>query len=439
MGRGLRIARIFGIDIAIHPSWLIIFLVMAWSLAGQVFPASYPQWTPTTTWIVAIVSALLLFVSVLVHELAHSLVAKAQGIPVRDITLFLLGGVSTIEAEASSPGRETLMAGAGPASSLVIGVLCLLPARAMSGDSVGQAILAYLGFINIALAIFNLLPGFPLDGGRVLRSILWALTHDFLKATRWAARTGTVFGYLLIVAAVVVGVRTGDLLGAVWTGFVGWVLVQASQAAYQQSHTESRLAGVPVHRLMSRPTGWIPGDITLRRAADDYFLSTSSRCLPVQDDYGHLEGLVCVADLQRADQTQWGVEQVQDVMTPLDRLQTVDPDEPASVAFHRLVTTDVNQLAVVRDGRLLGFVDRASVMRFMQVAHHGGPDGRPARDERSAPGGPASGEPGRLASGETAAVTPTPTDPGGGASSDPDDQGRRTTTTAMSSSRVPPA
>ena len=394
MGRGVRVARIFGIDVYIHASWIIIFLLMAWTLAETYFPSIYPWWSRSTTWAVAIVLALLLFVSVLVHELAHSLVAKAQGIPVRSITLFLLGGVSTIEHEASSPGREAVMAGAGPASSLVIGVVCLVLTKLTPTDSVVQAMFAYLGFINVALAVFNLLPGFPLDGGRVLRSILWAITHDPLKATRWAARTGTVFGYLLIVAAVLLGFRSGDLLGALWTGFIGWVLVQASQTAYRQSTTETGLRGVPVRRLMSQPTGWIPGDITLRRAANDYFIALNSRCLPVQDDYGHLEGLVCVSDLQGADQRTWGVDQVQDVMTPLERLQTVGPDDPASEAFHRLVATGVNQLAVVQDGRLIGFVDRASVVRYLQIASHGGYREPPAESQPAAdapPPAPPSG------------------------------------------------
>ena len=383
MGRGVRIARIFGIDISIHPSWIIIFLLASWTLAESIFP-SY-GWSPATRWIAAIAVALLLFASVLVHELAHSLVAKSQGIPVRSITLFVLGGVSTIEHEASSPGREALMAGAGPAASFVIGLACGVGAWLATDGSIAWAMLAYLAYINVTLAVFNLLPGFPLDGGRVLRSILWATTHDPLKATRWAARTGTVFGYLMIVAAVVWGFRFGDLIGALWTGFIGWFLVQASQTAYRQSTTEAGLRGVPVRRLMSQPTGWIPADITLRRAANDYFIELNSRCLPVQDDYGHLEGLVCVSDLQRADQRTWGIDQVQDVMTPLDRLQTVGPDDPASDAFHRLVAAGVNQLAVVQDGRLIGFVDRASVVRYLQIASHGGyreppAEGRPAAD-----------------------------------------------------------
>jgi Zn-dependent protease len=374
MGSGFKIGRLFGIDIAIHASWLIIFVLWTWSVATQVFVGE--PWSTTTIWIVAVSATLLLFGSVLIHELAHSLVARAQGIPVRGITLFLLGGVSTIESEATSPGREALMAGAGPASSLLIGIACTLLGRAVHSPSVAHAVLLYLGLINIALAVFNMLPGYPLDGSRVLRSALWALTHDFLKATRWAARTGHVFGYLMIAAAVLLVFWRGDVFGGVWFGFIGFMVVQASQAAYQQSRAESRLADVPVRNLMSLPPTWIPGDITLRRAANDYFLALNTRCLPVQDDYGHLEGLVCLSDLQRTDQAAWGVDQVQDVMTAADRLQTVSPDEPAAAAFHRLATTEVDQLAVVQDGRLLGFVDRASVVRYLQAG--GRADGRAA-------------------------------------------------------------
>ena len=364
MGPGFRIGRLFGIDIAIHPSWIIIFALMTFSLAESWFPVE--GWSTATTWTVALAAALLLFVSVLVHELAHSLVARAQGIPVRSITLFLLGGVSTIESESTSPGREALMAGAGPASSLAIGAACSALAIVVQTPSIAHAILVYLGYVNVLLAIFNMLPGSPLDGSRVLRSVLWALTHDPVKATRWAARTGQVFGFLMIAAGVFVVFR-GDVLGGGWFGFIGWIVVQSSRAAHQQSRAEGWLAGVPVRNLMSQPTTWIPGDITLRKAANDYFLALNARCLPVQDDYGTLEGLVCVSDLQRTDERSWGVDQVQDVMTTVECLQTVSPDEPAGAAFHRLATSDVSQLAVIEDGRLVGFVDQASVGRYLQA------------------------------------------------------------------------
>jgi len=269
------------------------------------------------------------------------------------------------------------MAGAGPASSLVIGAACSALAIIVHTPSIAHAILVYLGYVNVLLAIFNMLPGFPLDGSRVLRAALWAITHDPVKATRWAARTGQVFGYLMIAAALLIVFRQNDYLGGVWFGFIGWIVVQSSRAAHQQSRAEGWLAGVPVRNLMSQPATWIPGDITLRKAANDYFLALNARCLPVQDDYGNLQGLICLSDLQRTDQSVWGVDQVQDVMTAVDHLQTVSPDEPAGAAFHRLATSDVSQLAVIEDGRLVGFVDQASVGRYLQA---GGRTGSLAHD-----------------------------------------------------------
>jgi Zn-dependent protease len=212
MGPGFKIGRLFGIDIAIHPSWIIIFGLMTLSLAESWFPAE--GWSTATTWTVALAAALLLFVSVLVHELAHSLVARAQGIPVRSITLFLLGGVSTIESESTSPGREALMAGAGPASSLAIGLGCVALSRAVQTPSIAHALLFYLGYINLLLAVFNMLPGFPLDGSRVLRSAFWAIVHDPVKATRWAARAGQVLGFLMIAIGVYDVLRPGAAPGA---------------------------------------------------------------------------------------------------------------------------------------------------------------------------------------------------------------------------------
>jgi len=364
MGNGFRIGRISGIDIRVHPSWFVVFFVFVWALAASVFPAAY-DWSRSTYWIVAVIATLLLFASVLVHELAHSLVARAEGIPVKGITLFLLGGVSTIASDASSPGREALMAGVGPLTSLVLGILGLTVGSLIPGPSTVRAVLLYLGGINVTLAVFNLLPGFPLDGGRVLRAILWSLWEDFDRATRAAARVGHFMGYGLILLGILIAFTTSPV-GGVWMGFIGFVLLQASQATYVQSLTRQALSGVPVRSLMTDPRGWVPPDITLRRAANDYFLALNARCLPVEDEDGRLEGMVCLADLQRTQQQQWGVEQVQDVMTRREDLTTIAPDEPAVEAWRRLAGNGTQELAVMDGGRLLGFVDRAGVSRYLE-------------------------------------------------------------------------
>jgi Zn-dependent protease len=320
MIRGFKIARVFGIDIAIHPSWFIILAVLVWTLADSVFPSAY-LWSRSTYWIVAVVSALLLFASVIVHELAHSLIAKRQGIPVKNITLFVLGGVSSLEEESRSPGREALMAGAGPLSSLVLGGIALAVGRALRTPETARAILLYLGSVNILLGAFNLLPGFPLDGGRVLRAALWKRSGDMLRATRGAARTGTVFGYLLIAVGVVMAFL-GSLLGGIWMAFVGWILTQASQAAYEQTSTEARLAGVQVRELIAPARGLAPPNATVQ-------------------------------------------EEAADVMTPRERVLTLRPEAGAVEALHLMARRDVNRVAVMDDGRLLGFVERGRLL------HHG--------------------------------------------------------------------
>jgi Zn-dependent protease len=369
MGSGFKVARLFGIDISITPSWLLIFALVTWTVGTQWFQLE--GWSTATLWVVSVVAALLFFVSVLVHELAHSFVARAQGIPVRGITLWMLGGVSTIESEATSPGREALLAGIGPASSLAIGLVCWYAGHAIVGSSIAHAVLIYLGFINLVLAVFNMVPGFPLDGSKVLHAALWGITRDVLKATRWAARAGLVIGALMIAYGLYsvfgFGAAFSGYIGPLWFALIGFFVLQASQVAGRQSRAESTLTGVRVGELMSLPPTWIPGDITLRKAANDYFAPLGARCLPVQDDYGALEGMICLSDLQRVEQSAWGVDQVQDAMTGAAHLQTISPDESAATALHRLATTATEQLAVVQDGRFLGFIDGMSIGLFMQT------------------------------------------------------------------------
>jgi Zn-dependent protease/CBS domain-containing protein len=379
MQHGFKIARVFGIDIAIHPSWFIILAVLVWSLAENVFPSTY-VWSKPTYWLVAVAAALLLFVSVLVHELAHSLIAKHQGIPVKNITLFLLGGVSTLQDESASPGKEALMAGAGPLSSIIIGGITFLAGRAVHSPQTARAILLYLGSVNLLLGVFNMLPGFPLDGGRVLRAALWKRSGDLLRATRGAARTGTILGYLLVALGVAAAIF-GSLLGGIWTGFVGWILVQASQAAYQQTKGMARLAGIPVSHFMTPAHAAIPAATTLRAAADDYFLTLHTRCLPVANGDGRVAGVVCLSDLKQRTREQWADDHVSEVMTPRERLLTVEPHESSAEALRLMGRHDVNQAAVVKDGELIGFVSRGRLLHAAEADAEGGPAGTEASDE----------------------------------------------------------
>ena len=295
----------------------------------------------------------------------------------KSITLFLLGGVSSLQEEAKSPGREALMAGAGPLSSLVIGGICWELGRTTHSPETGRAILLYLGGINILLGVFNLLPGFPLDGGRVLRAALWKRSGNLLRATRGAARTGTALGYLMLAFGVVLAVLSftntslsGGLLSGIWLGFLGWVLTQASQAAYAQTATEVRLASLPVQRLMTPPRGRLAPETSLRAAADEYFLPLHTRCLPVGDEHDPLAGVVCLADLRRTERERWADEHVSEVMTPRERLATVASDATAADAMHLMTARDVNQVAVMQDDALLGFVDRGRLLHYAAGEHH---------------------------------------------------------------------
>lgn len=365
MGRGIRVARLFGIDIAIHPSWFIILVLLVWSLGANVFPNAY-DWSQATYWTVAVVAALLLFASVLAHELAHSLIARRQGIPVRSITLFLLGGVASIEREPATPGQEAIMASAGPLTSLIIGGGTLAIGWAFQEPQTVSAILIYLGGVNILLGLFNLLPGFPLDGGRVLRAIIWRRTGSFDRATRAAARTGTALGYLLILAGVLLAI-TVALVSGLWIGFIGWVLVQASQTTLAFTIAEQRLLHVPVTRVMTAPRGWIPSVVTLEAAAHDYFLGLDARCLPVGHPDAEFEGIVCLTDLQQSERSRWGHDRVHEVMVPREKLAQVGPHASAADALRLMNERDVNQVAVIDEERLLGLVDRARVLQFVQI------------------------------------------------------------------------
>ena len=247
---GIKIGRLFGIEVAIHPSWFVVLVFFAFALANGFFPNAYPGWSATATWAVAVAATLLLFVSVLAHEFGHSLVARSQGIPVRNITLFLLGGVAQLTREPDSPGREAWMAFAGPLVSIGVAAGALGAAYVLPGPEQLVALLAYLGVANAVLVVFNLLPGFPLDGGRVLRALLWRITRDRVRATTWAATVGQAFaaGFIALGAAQIL---LGGGLGGIWLIFIGWMMIQAARATAQQTVTEQRL------------------DRRLRRAADD--------------------------------------------------------------------------------------------------------------------------------------------------------------------------
>ncbi len=394
MHNAIHIGKVFGINIYVDWSWIFIFLLVLWELAAGVFPQLHPQWGPGLIWSTAFVASLLFFASVLAHELAHSLVAKANGIPVHDITLFLFGGVSNIQREPTSPAAEFVMAIVGPLTSIVLGVIFLLLSGAVvAGLDVAMGnlpaslaqldplstLLLWLGPINILLGVFNLIPGFPLDGGRVLRSIFWAASKNLRRATQWASWVGQAIAWILIVAGIsmVFGMSlpffgTG-LIGGLWLAFIGWFLNNAAVQSYQQVVVEDLLEGVTVAQLMHANTPTVSSSIPVSSLVHDHILGTDERAFPVVDN-NRLVGFVCIEDVRKVPREKWDTTTVGEIMTPANQLVVATPGEEASAALNDLALRDVNQLPVVQDGRLVGTLRRRDIMRWLQL--HSGLTGR---------------------------------------------------------------
>jgi Zn-dependent protease/CBS domain-containing protein len=391
MQRGFRIGRIFGIQIGIDWSWIFIFLLITWAL-GTGLRASHPAWSVVVSWGVALVSSLLFFASVLAHELAHSLYARSRGVPVKSITLFLFGGVSNIEHEPDSPRSEFVMAILGPVTSLALGGILLLltgliagplgrvasPAEAAARLGPVPTIFFWLGSINVILGIFNLVPGFPLDGGRVLRSLLWAITRDFRRATRYATFAGQGVAWLLIVMgiAMVFGARMpffGSGLGGLWLAFIGWFLHSAATQSYQQVVVRDILGGVPVSAIAFRNPPTVSPDSTVEALVHDHIMQSDDHAFPVMEG-DSLVGLVTLGDVRSTGRDQWQTRRVRDVMTPRDRLVAVAPGDDAAGALAELARRNVRQLPVIDRDRLVGLLRRRDIVRWLQLHAdlHGG-------------------------------------------------------------------
>jgi len=366
MPGSLHLGRIAGIDIYIHFSWLIIFVFLTWSLATGWFHQLYPGWSTATYWLVSAVAALLLFVSVLLHELAHSFVARARGLPVKNITLFIFGGVSNLQQEPTSPGVEFQMAVVGPVVSLLIGFVAYLLMLPLQGsNSPLQGILFYLAITNILLGIFNLIPGFPLDGGRVLRSIVWKISGSLLRATRVATIVGQIIAYLFILWGIWLFFG-GTVLDGIWIGFIGWFLLSSAQSANSQVMLESMFRGVTVGEVMNTKPTTVPANISLQRLVDEYFLPNGLRsALVMQAD--QLAGLIALSDIRHVPREQWGQVPVGHAMVPLDRLHVVQPQQSLNEVLPLMAGRDVNQLPVVQNGVLLGVLSRDAIVRFLEV------------------------------------------------------------------------
>jgi len=370
MRSNIKLGRISGIEIGLHYSWFIIAILIVFSL-GEHFRQVNPNWGTSQIWITALFTAVLFFVSLLLHELSHSLVAQARGLKVKAITLFALGGVSQIQDDATDAKTEFWVAIAGPIASLIIGFGCLAIAvglgwrRPAEPRTAVTAILVWLGYINVVLGLFNLIPGFPLDGGRVLRAIVWAITKNADRSTRIAARIGQVVAFLFIVDGIW-QFFSGAGFGGLWIAFIGWFLMDAAKASYGQAEITAAFQGMRVSEVMSRDCLTVDRAMNLQEFVDTSLLRTGQRCYAVQEQ-GRLVGLITPRDVGAIPRERWDMTTVRDAMRPLEKLHIITPDTQVLDALKLMAGNDVNQLPVVANGTLRGVVSRSQLMRLLQA------------------------------------------------------------------------
>jgi Zn-dependent protease len=385
--RALRLGSIDGIEIVVDPSLAVIFVLILASLATGVFPEWHPKWSAGLCWITATAAALLFLVSVLAHELSHALIGRTRGVEIKKITLFMFGGVAQMEREPPSWRAELAMAAAGPVTSLVLGfVFAILAAIASGPVRINPAdprpalaalgplatLLFWLGPVNIVLGLFNLVPGFPLDGGRILRAVMWAVSGNLHRATHWASLAGRAFAWILVSAGVlmILGIEVPllgrGLINGLWLAFIGWYLNNAALLSYRELLLRESLEHVPVSKIMLTRFIRISPQMRVTTLMDEHVMASGQRAFPVESE-GRLVGMVSLRDLQRCMRGAWQTATVEEIMTPTAKLATIGPDEPALEALLIIARRDLGQLPVVRDGELLGLLRREDLLKWLSL------------------------------------------------------------------------
>jgi Zn-dependent protease len=358
--------KIFGIEIHIDSSWLIIFALVTWTLAENYFPTQNPDWSLLLNWFLGFSASIMFFASVLVHELSHSLMAIYQGAKVRNITLFLLGGVAQIADEPDEPFKEFLIAVVGPLSSILIGVIAgsaWFFTREISPHI--ASIFSYLAIINIVLACFNLLPGFPLDGGRIFRSIIWGLTGNVRLATKIATLSGKVIALLLICWGTW-GIFSESNYSGLWRILIGWFLYTTANKSYRHLIVKDTLRKIRVEDLMVTNFDTIPPGLSIQQLVDDYLTPPRDRGFLVINE-GTLEGIVSVHDLNKIPRELWTTTTVDRIMIPKEQLEKISPGDDASVALSKLSANNIHQIPVVQENKVCGILRRNDILNYLQL------------------------------------------------------------------------
>jgi Zn-dependent protease len=358
------VGRIGGIDVRIDPSWSFIALLVAYSLFVTI-DFRFDAVGTTTVIALAAAMAMIFFASVLLHELAHSWVAVSRGVEVESITLFLFGGVTKADLETENPADELVIAIVGPFTSIALAGIFWAIAVALGEGTIGGFVAGYLGWINLALGAFNLVPGFPLDGGRVLRSLVWWRSGDLVRATRIAARWGQLVGYGLIGVGIFEVVFLGDLVGGLWMIAIGWFVSQAAQGSFLQLQMRRFLAEIPASRIMSNGIIEIPGDISIQQAVDGYFLKHDFNAFPVRDGADTV-ALLTLSSIRALPRDEWSFRTVRNEAEPLADSCSVSPSDPLDEVVEKLMSGDLHRVVVIDDGHVTGIITPRDVSRWLQ-------------------------------------------------------------------------
>lgn len=361
--QNVPLGRIFGIPVGLDYSWFLIFALMTWLLATNYYPAEFHDWPPSLYWVMGAVTAIMLFASVLLHELGHSVVALLYKIPVRSITLFVFGGVAQIGAEPPNAAAEFFVAIAGPIVSLVLAICFYVSRSAVAGVEPLAGLAEYLAYLNASLVAFNLIPGYPLDGGRVFRAIVWALTRSMRRATLIAANVGRFFGFFFIFLGVS-RMIAGDLGGGLWIAFIGWFLDSAAATQIQQVGLQDVLSRHTVAQAMSHRYVVVPADLTLQQLVDEHILGRGQRCFLVNrgDD---TVGLATLHRIKQVPRLQWATTTAEQVMLPREEFKRISPDTELWTALQLMDRDGVNQLPVMADSRVVGMLSREDVIAYL--------------------------------------------------------------------------
>jgi Zn-dependent protease len=368
----IPLVRIAGIPVGLDYSWFLIFALLTWMLATNHFPAEFPDWAPSLYWLVGLATALLFFVSVLLHELGHSVVALRYRIPVRSITLFVFGGVAQISDEPPSAGAELSIAIAGPLVSFALAALFYALQLTAGGIPPLYGLAKYLAYINVVLGAFNLIPGYPLDGGRVFRAIVWAATRDMKRATLIAASVGRGFGFLFIMTGVWQLLR-GNFSGGLWIAFIGWFLESAAAAQAVQVVFRVALAAHTVSQAMSSNCPFIGADLTLQQLVDEHILGAGQRFFLV-DREDRTVGLITLSRIREVPRSDWATMTAGEAMIALEDSKRVGPDTELSTAVQMMDREGVGQLPVLSKDRVVGILRREDVAVFLSTLQELGLD-----------------------------------------------------------------